>query len=63
MFYEKASETRSYEQMILEGSRRRVYGKDRRKYIEYMDRKSLLAAFRRGSEKLECEYRRLTDQN
>lgn len=40
MFYEKAFETKSYEQMILEGSRRRVYGKDRRKYIEYMDRRA-----------------------
>ncbi len=61
--YDKATDTSSYEQIIREGARRKIYEEDRPGYLEYMERSSLLDAFRRGSEKLECEYRRLTDQN
>lgn len=62
-FYDKISESQSYEQIILEGARRKVYSKDRRKYLEFMSAKNLLVSYRRGSEKVEAEYRRMTEQS
>ena len=62
-FYKKNADHQTYEEVILEASRKQVFGKDRRKYMEFVSRSRLLACMQRGGTKLECEYRRLTDQN
>ncbi len=61
--YRKYPEHQTYEEIILEASRRQVFGKDRRKYMDFVSRNHLLSCMQRGSTKLECEYRRLTEQN
>lgn len=61
--YRKLTDYQTYEGMILDASRKRVFGKDRRKYMEFVSRNHLLGCMQRGGTKLECEYRRLTDQN
>lgn len=62
-FYKKHTDHQTYEEMILDASRKQVFGKDRRKYMEFVSRSHLLGAMQRGGTKLECEYRRLTDKN